>query len=1139
MSIHLHGCNILQPRCTNPLFFFFPNCHTSRASTVHSYVKSHGRRRASGLQGIQFHLPTSRSSRSPPAVEPWLALSLARRAAADLVMVMGKHAHRNGCADAATRTRAFPAWARTPAECEAAYGVSAARGLSSDEADARRVAYGRNELGEHPPPSLLALLLAQFDDTLVRVLLAAAAVSFVLAYLDGAASSFAEPLVVFLILLVNATVGAWQETNAGRALAALKEMQCEHTVVRRDGKSVPRVPARDLVPGDVVELRAGDRVPADVRVLSLVSSTLRAEQASLTGESEAVNKTTRAVAAEDAEIQAKECMLFAGTTVANGSCVGLVVATGMATEIGRIHSQIHEASQADDDTPLKRKLNEFGEALTAIIGAICALVWIINVRYFLTWEHDAGRWWRPTRVAFSFEQCTYYFKIAVALAVAAIPEGLPTVITTCLALGTRKMAQKNALVRRLPSVETLGCTTVICSDKTGTLTTNQMSAVRLVAMPRKGGEKLRSFRVEGTTYDPTDGSIEGWPEAGAVDENLAMVARIAAVCNDASVSLSGHQYVASGMPTEAALKVLVEKMGLPTGSSSTAESSQFLRCCQWWNQNSCRVATLEFDRVRKSMGVIVKSNSGKNSLLVKGAVENLLERCTCMQLLDGTVEEMDDTSRGLILESLHEMSRSALRCLGFAYKDNISEFATYDGEEHPAHKLLLDHSNYSSIEKDLIFVGFVGLRDPPRQEVPEAIEKCKAAGIRVIVITGDNKETAEAICRDIGVFSREEDLCSKSFTGREFMSLPDKKFKLRQKGGLLFSRAEPKHKLEIVRLLKEDGDVVAMTGDGVNDAPALKLADIGIAMGITGTEVAKEASDMVLADDNFRTIVAAVGEGRSIYSNMKAFIRYMISSNIGEVASIFLTAALGIPEGLIPVQLLWVNLVTDGPPATALGFNPPDKDIMKKPPRRSEDSLISAWVLFRYMIIGLYVGVATVGAFVIWYTHGSFLGINLSADGHTLVTYNQLSNWGQCSTWEGFKAAPFTAGDRVFSFDANPCDYFTEGKAKAMTISLSVLVAIEMFNSLNALSEDASLLTMPPWVNPWLLLAMAVSFGLHFMILYVPFFASPFGIVPLSFNEWLLVLVVAFPVIIIDEVLKLARRRALRLNRPSMKPKAD
>jgi Ca2+-transporting ATPase len=393
-----------------------------------------------------------------------------------------------------------------------------------------------------------------------------------------------------------------------------------------------------------------------------------------------------------------------------------------------------------------------------------------------------------------------------------------------------------------------------------------------------------------------------------------------------------------------------------------------------------------------------------------------------------------------------------------------------------------------------------------------------------MVITGDNKETAEAICREIGVFSHDEDITLKSLTGKEFMALEDKKTLLRRKGGLLFSRAEPRHKQEIVRLLKEDGEVVAMTGDGVNDAPALKLADIGVAMGITGTEVAKEASDMVLADDNFSTIVAAVGEGRSIYNNMKAFIRYMISSNIGEVASIFLTSALGIPEGLIPVQLLWVNLVTDGPPATALGFNPPDKDIMKKPPRKSDDSLITPWILFRYLVIGLYVGIATVGIFVIWYTHGSFMGIDLTGDGHTLVSYSQLSNWGQCSTWNNFTVTPFTAGARTFTFDDNPCEYFHGGKVKATTLSLSVLVAIEMFNSLNALSEDTSLLRMPPWVNPWLLLAMSVSFGLHFLILYVPFLAQVFGIVPLSLNEWLLVLLVALPVVLIDEVLKFVGR---------------
>ncbi|KAJ8751552.1 hypothetical protein K2173_016790 [Erythroxylum novogranatense] len=1038
----------------------------------------------------------------------------------------------------------FPAWSKDVKECEEKFKVNHEVGLSTAEVEKRHQIYGYNELEKHDGVSMWKLVLDQFNDMLVRILLAAAIVSFVLAWYDGQEggemeiTAFVEPLVIFLILIVNAIVGIWQESNAEKALEALKEIQSEHATVVRDGKKVWNLPAKELVPGDIVELRVGDKVPADMRVISLVSSTLRLEQGSLTGESEAVSKTVKAVP-ENSDIQGKKCMVFAGTTVVNGNCICLVTQTGMKTEIGKIHSQIHEASQSEEDTPLKKKLNEFGELLTMIIGVICAVVWLINVKYFLSWEYVDG--W-PKNFKFSFEKCTYYFEIAIALAVAAIPEGLPAVITTCLALGTRKMAQKNAVVRKLPSVETLGCTTVICSDKTGTLTTNQMAVSKLVAIGSRVGT-LRSFNVEGTTYDPFDGKIEDWP-VGRMDANLQMIAKIAAICNDAGVEQSGQHYVASGMPTEAALKVLVEKMGFPGGLNNESSSGQgdVLRCSQLWNKMEQRIATLEFDRDRKSMGVIVNSSSGKKSLLVKGAVENLLERSSFIQLLDGSIVELDQYSRDLILKNLHDMSKGALRCLGFAYKEQVPEFATYNGdEEHPAHQLLLNPSTYSSIENQLVFVGLVGIRDPPRKEVHQAIEDCKAAGICVIVITGDNKDTAEAICREIGVFGPYDNTSSRSLTGREFMEVPDKKRHLRQRegGGLLFSRAEPKHKQEIVRLLKEDGEVVAMTGDGVNDAPALKLADIGVAMGIAGTEVAKEASDMVLADDNFSTIVAAVGEGRSIYDNMKAFIRYMISSNIGEVASIFLTAALGIPEGMIPVQLLWVNLVTDGPPATALGFNPPDKDIMKKPPRRSDDSLITAWILFRYLVIGAYVGIATVGIFVIWYTHHTFMFIDLSGDGHTVVTYSQLSNWGRCDSWKDFSVSPFTAGSREFKFDSNPCEYFRSGKIKASTLSLSVLVAIEMFNSLNALSEDGSLLTMPPWVNPYLLLAMSVSFGLHFLILYVPFLAQIFGIVPLSLNEWLLVLAVSLPVILIDEVLKFIGRRtsAVRYSRSSRSSK--
>jgi len=405
-----------------------------------------------------------------------------------------------------------------------------------------------------------------------------------------------------------------------------------------------------------------------------------------------------------------------------------------------------------------------------------------------------------------------------------------------------------------------------------------------------------------------------------------------------------------------------------------------------------------------------------------------------------------------------------------------------------------------------------------RPEVKGSIQECRTAGIRVIMITGDSKETAVSIAKELDIIDTMKDAAGDSFTGAEFekLSEPKKKEALRGFGGKVFSRVEPRHKRELVKHLIELDQVVAMTGDGVNDAPALKQAHIGVAMGITGTEVAKEASDMVLADDNFATIVKAVEEGRSIYSNMKAFIRYLISSNIGEVASIFLTAMLGIPEGFTSVQLLWVNLVTDGPPATALGFNPPDKDIMLKPPRRSDDTLISGWVLFRYMVVGIYVGLATVGIFIYWYTMAE------TADGHTLVTFAQLSNWSECPGWkDGFKAAAFDALD----FSKNPCEYFTKGKTKASTLSLSVLVVIEMLNALNALSEDNSLVTMPPWINPYLILAIIGSIASHMIILYVPIFAQIFGIVPLTLEEWILVFAFSVPVILVDEVLKFFGRR--------------
>ncbi|GFR44662.1 hypothetical protein Agub_g5952 [Astrephomene gubernaculifera] len=1028
-------------------------------------------------------------------------------------------------------------WSRTAVEVLEDLDVDVKVGLTDSTIAERRAKYGYNELEKEAKQSIWSMIAEQFEDTLVRILLLAAIVSFGLAWFEEDAHeegirAFIEPLVILLILVLNAAVGVWQESNAESALEALKELQTETAHVTRNGKLLSDLPARELLPGDVVHLHVGDKVPADCRVVALKTATVRVEQASLTGESVAVNKGTERVADPNCELQAKECMVFAGTAIANGTCTAVVTAIGMSTEIGKIQAQISEAAKEDDDTPLKKKLNEFGELLAKVIAAICVVVWLINYHHFLTitFKPEGGM---PT-FTFNLSKATYYFKIAVALAVAAIPEGLPAVITTCLALGTRTMAKKNAIVRKLPSVETLGCTTVICSDKTGTLTTNQMSVVALAALAGPEGAAVRRWAVAGHTYNPDEGEVEG---LSALDRGLQTVAEVCAVCNEASLEFKFNAFRAVGAPTEAALLVLAEKLGLADGTETAAALKKRTATpeehpqpvTQAYRERAPLRALLEFDRDRKSMSVLVRpAGSLQNSLLVKGAAECVIERCTRMMLPDGRILPLTSAARSAVLAAVRDMARDALRCLALAVKPDIpSPLADFDGDSrHPAMALLRDPARYAGIESELVFVGLAGLQDPPRPEVRPAIENCKQAGIRVMVITGDNKDTAEAICAKIGVFESGDDLSSLSFTGREFVSLPKQRQMelLAAAPAMCFSRAEPRHKQDIVRLLKEQGEVTAMTGDGVNDAPALKLADIGVAMGIAGTEVAKEASDMVLADDNFSSIVAAVAEGRAIYNNMKAFIRYMISSNIGEVASIFLTAALGLPEGLIPVQLLWVNLVTDGPPATALGFNPPDKDIMTRAPRRANDQLITPWVFFRYMVIGSYVGVATVGAFVSWYMYDKFFGIDLSADGHTTVSWQQLTSYQQCREWGNFTAAPYKlAGGGEVSF-AHPCDYFSAGKAKASTLSLSVIVAIEMFNALNALSEDGSLLTMPPWSNPWLLAAISVSIGLHCVILYVPFLANVFAIVPLSWPEWQLVLLWSAPVILIDEVLKFIGR---------------
>ncbi|GAA6003183.1 hypothetical protein JCM10207_001790 [Rhodosporidiobolus poonsookiae] len=978
---------------------------------------------------------------------------------------------------------------QSPEQLLAFHHVDPHQGLSPKQVDENEAQYGKNVLPEEPSPPLWRLILDQFQDQLVLILLASAGISLVLAYLeegDDKATAYVEPVVILAILIANAWVGVVQETNAEKAIEALMEYSPDEAKVLRSGQ-LSKIHAVDLVPGDIVSLAVGDKVPADCRILSISSASFTVDQALLTGESHSVSKSTGVVKDEKAVKQDMVNMLFSGTTVVTGKCTALVVSTGTQTAIGDIHTSI--TSQISEKTPLKQKVDDFGEQLAKVIAVICVLVWVVNWRNFNDPAHGG-----------LLKGAIYYFKIAVALAVAAIPEGLPAVITTCLALGTKKMAKKNAIVRSLPSVETLGSTNVICSDKTGTLTTNQMSVAKF-AIVENGS--LEEFDVEGTTYAPTGRVLSNGspvPESTLARPSVARLAQIASQCNDAKIAYSSDNdsYAAVGEPTEAALKVLVEKIAAPSQPSvaldSLAPSARVSALNASLDAQFSRLLTFEFSRDRKSMSVLVKERSASTAaLFVKGAPESVLERCEAVQTPEGS-KPLTAALRKDITATVLRYGEAGLRTLALAYVDDVDPSPDAYHTESSA--------DYVKFEQRLTFAGLVGMLDPPRPEVRGAIEKCNTAGVRVIVITGDNKNTAETICRQIGVFGsveEEPNLEGRSYTGKEFDALAEKEKVAAVMRAGLFSRVEPAHKLQIIELLQAQGLVCAMTGDGVNDAPALRRANIGLAMG-SGTDVAKLASDVVLADDNFATIEQAIEEGRSIYENTKQFIRYLISSNIGEVVSIFLTVLLGMPEALLSVQLLWVNLVTDGLPATALGFNPPDHGIMRRPPRSAKEPLISGWLFFRYLVIGVYVGAATVFGYAWWF---------MFYEGGPKISYYQLTHFHSCSAL----------------FPSIGCDMFVNEMAKrATTVSLSILVVIEMFNALNSLAENESLLTLPPWRNMYLVGAITLSMALHFMILYVPFFSTLFQITPLNVAEWQAVVAISFPVIVIDEVLKLVSR---------------
>lgn len=977
------------------------------------------------------------------------------------------------------------AYARSVSEVLEAFGVDPTKGLTDSQVAENAKIYGKNVLPQEESTPFWKLVMKQFNDLLVKILIAAAIISFVLALINGETglTAFLEPSVIFMILAANAAVGVITETNAEKALEELRAYQADIATVLRNG-CFSILPATELVPGDIVEVGVGCKVPADMRMIEMLSSQLRVDQAILTGESGSVAKDLESTLAINAVYQDKTNILFSGTVVVAGRARAVVVGVGSNTAMGSIRDAMLRTE--DEVTPLKKKLDEFGTFLAKVIAGICVLVWVVNIGHFQDPAHGGF-----------IRGAIHYFKIAVALAVAAIPEGLPAVVTTCLALGTKRMARLNAIVRSLPSVETLGCTTVICSDKTGTLTTNMMSVSKIcVVQSVHRGPITNEYNVSGTTFSP-EGLI--FDDAGMQLEFPAQfpcllhIAMCSALCNESTLQYNPDKrnYEKIGESTEVALRVLVEKVGLPGFDSMPSALNMLSKherasyCNHYWEHQFKKIAVLEFSRDRKMMSVLC-SRKQQEIMFSKGAPECIISRCTHILCNDdaSSVPLTTDIRNELEARFLSFAGKDTLRCLALALKRMPTGQQTLSYED----------------EANLTFIGLVGMLDPPREEVKSAMISCMHAGIRVIVVTGDNKSTAESLCRQIGAFEHLDDFTGCSYTAAEFEELPPLQRTLALQRMVLFTRVEPSHKKMLVEALQNQNEVVAMTGDGVNDAPALKKADIGIAMG-SGTAVAKSASDMVLADDNFASIVAAVAEGRAIYNNTRQFIRYMISSNIGEVVCIFVAAVLGMPDTLVPVQLLWVNLVTDGLPATAIGFNKQDTNVMMAKPRKANEAVVTGWLFLRYMVIGAYVGLATIAGFIWWFVY---------SDTGPKLAYKELVNFDTCST-----------RDTTY-----PCSIFDDRHPS--TVSMTVLVVVEMFNALNNLSENQSLIVIPPWSNLWLLGSIVLTMLLHVLILYFEPLSVLFSVTPLTWTEWKIVLYLSIPVIIIDEVFKFFSRNSFK-----------
>lgn len=877
-------------------------------------------------------------------------------------------------------------------------GTSIDSGLTLEKAEKLLLEFGPNQLEEKKKISPWEIFFEQFKDFIILILIGAAIVSgFLGEWVDAAA--------IIAIVILNAVLGFIQEYRAEKSLAALKKLSSPSSKVVR-GAQHQVVLSSSLVPGDLIELEAGDNVPADSRVVWHTSN-FNVAEASLTGESTPVAKTLHALVEKEVPLADRANMVYMGTSVTLGKARAIVAQTGMRTELGKIATMVQAIEQ--EETPLQKKLEQFGKWIVYLCFALVAIVFILGI----------------IRGGKILEM----FLTAVSLAVAAIPEGLPAVVTIALALGVQRMVKRHALIRKLPSVETLGCATVICSDKTGTLTKNEMT-VQAAYVPGK------LFKVSGIGYEPSGEFLLDEKKIEPFQyQNLGKILTFGVLCNGATLAKAGNTYKIVGDPTEGAILTCAAKAGIL--KEEKEKEYKF-------------VDEIPFDSERKKMTIIRSLGSGKIFAFVKGAPDILLNNCTAIEDSSG-VRSLSEEDRKEILKVNNDLANSAMRVLAIAYR-----------EVSPVEKIEAD-----VIESNLIFSGLLAMIDPPREEVRHAIAECKSAGIRTVMITGDHKNTAVAIAKDLGFFGEG----SMALSGEELDRLDENEFRNKIEKIPVYARVSPENKLRIVRAWRSRKEVVAMTGDGVNDAPAVKEADIGVSMGITGTDVTKEVSDMVITDDNFASIVSAVEEGRGIYENIKKFIHYLLSCNAGEIFVMFISSLVGWPVPLLPIHILWVNLVTDGLPALALGVDPVDPNIMQKPPRPVDEAVVTKQRAVLMVIQGAFIAFCSLLAFAL---------------------------------------VLFVEG---------------EGIARARTAAFIVLACSQLFHSFNCRNMTESLFKIGIFTNKKLILANLVSFSLQMAVVYIPFAQRIFKTEPLGMFDWVLVIVISSFPLWAMEIVKMFNRK--------------